>query len=94
MAFCLYIAGQSQHSILAYANFKKIFDAYFPGQYTLKTIDLIKYPGQAKKMQIIAVPTIIKIRPLPTERAIGDFSTPKRMLSKLNVPVPSEKELK
>jgi len=81
----LYIAGQTPRCIAALANLKNYFDTNFPGEYTIKVIDLLKNPQLAKDNQILAIPTIIKSLPKPVRRAIGDFSDIERMLVGLDI---------
>ena len=56
----LYVAGQTPKSLAAFANLKRLCEERLKGRYTLKVIDIYKQPGQVKKDQIIAAPTLVK----------------------------------
>jgi len=71
---CLYTTGIAKRSIMALSNLKAICEEYLEGQYELEVIDLYQKPILAQGEQIIAAPTLIKRRPLPLRRIIGDMS--------------------
>jgi circadian clock protein KaiB len=75
-AFELYITGTLPKSNRALTELKTACERLLKGRYSLKVIDLLKEPGRAAKAQIFAVPTVLRIRPGPTRRLIGDLSTP------------------
>jgi circadian clock protein KaiB len=81
----LYITGSTSRSVLAITNLKKICEEYLEGWYELEVIDLYQQPGLAKGDQIIAAPTLIKKRPLPFRRIIGDMSNKEKVLSGLDL---------
>jgi circadian clock protein KaiB len=81
----LYVAGQSPKSVNAIANIKKLCEANLPGRYVLDVIDLYQQPELAQGEQIIAVPTLIRKRPSPLRRVIGDLSSTERVLVGLDI---------
>ena len=81
----LYVAGQTDKSVLALANLKKFCENYLKGEYSIEVIDLIKNPQLAKGDQIIATPTLVKKLPTPVKRIIGDLSDTERVLVGLNL---------
>jgi len=81
----LYIAGQTQKSIAALNNLRKICDEYMPEKYELKVIDLLKQPQLARGDQIVAVPTVVKNLPVPIRKLIGDLSNTDRVLVGLDL---------
>ena len=82
----LYIAGQSERSLTALRNLKRICEKYVPNQYQIEVVDLLENPGLAKGDQIIAIPTLIRIQPNPSRKTIGDLSDEKRVVAALNFP--------
>ena len=82
-ALRLYIAGVTSHSRRAVANIKEICERNFPGGYSLQIVDLYQQPELTQKEQIVATPTLVKIRPLPACRFVGDISDSSKVLSKL-----------
>jgi circadian clock protein KaiB len=81
----LYVAGQSPKSVNAISNIKKLCEACLHGRYVLDVIDLYQQPELAQGEQIIAVPTLIRERPLPLRRIIGDLSNTERVLVGLDI---------
>ena len=82
-ALRLYITGVTPHSRRAVANIKEICERNFPGGYSLQIVDLYQQPELTQKEQIVATPTLVKIRPLPACRFVGDISDSSKVLSKL-----------
>ena len=84
----LYVAGQTQKSITAFANLRKICEEHLAGKYRIEVIDLLKKPQLAKGDQILAIPTLVRKLPEPIKKIIGDLSNKERVLVGLNlVPV-------
>ena len=81
----LYVAGQTQKSITAFANLKKICDVHLAGKYQIEVIDLIKNPQLAKGDQIIALPTLVRKLPEPIKKIIGDLADTERVLVGLDI---------
>jgi circadian clock protein KaiB len=76
----LYVAGQTPKSIAAFSNLKTICEQYLAGQYRIEVIDLLKNPTLAAVDQILAIPTLVRRRPPPVKRLIGDLSNTGRVL--------------
>lgn len=70
----LYVTGTNQASRRALINIKRICEKYLKGHYKLEVIDIYQKPGLMRGQQIIAVPTLIKVSPLPLRKLIGDLS--------------------
>jgi len=70
----LYVTGATPNSQRAIINIKKICEEYLPGNYSLEVIDLYQQPKLAAGEHIIAIPTLIKKKPLPIRYIIGDMS--------------------
>ena len=81
----LYVAGQTQKSITAFANLKKICDEHLAGKYRIEVIDLLKNPQLAKGDQIIAIPTLVRKLPEPLKKIIGDLANTERVLVGLDI---------
>jgi len=81
----LYITGQSAKSAQAIANLRRICDQELTGQYELVIIDIIENPQLAEDERILATPTVIKERPPPLRRIIGDLSDRKKVLLGLDL---------
>lgn len=83
--FRLYITGASPNSSRAVTNLKSIFKKHLPYKYELEIIDVYQQPSIAKTEDIIALPLLVKKRPLPERRLIGDMSDTQKVLQSIGV---------
>ena len=81
----LYIAGRAPRSRAALSNLRRICDTYLASRHRLEVVDLAEDPGRAGEDQILAIPTLVKLSPLPVARLIGDLSDTPRVLRGLDV---------
>ena len=81
----LYVAGQTQKSLLAFANLKRLCDEHLPNRHKIEVVDLAREPQHAKNDQIIALPTLVRKIPEPIKRVIGDLSNSERVLLGLDM---------
>jgi len=81
----LYVAGQTQNSLTAFENLKKICAVHLDCRYRIEVIDLVKNPQLAKDHQIIAVPTLIRKLPTPVKKIIGNLSNTEKVLVGLDL---------
>ncbi len=81
----LYVTGMTPRSIEAFASIKAICEEHLQGRYDLEVIDIYQHPQLAQDEQIIAVPTLIKKRPTPLRRFIGNLSDQERVLLGLDL---------
>lgn len=86
----LFITGVTPNSTRAVRNLKQICEQYLAGRYELLIIDIYQQPVLARQEQITAAPTLIRQRPLPIRRLIGDLSERAVVLTALNLPATSE----
>lgn len=82
---CLYVAGNTQKSLVALSNLKRICAEHLGGEYSIKVIDLLKNPALARGDQILAIPTLVRRLPVPIRKIIGDLSDTERVLVGLDV---------
>ena len=82
----LYVAGQTARSLAAIDNLRKICEENLEGRYTIEVIDLLQAPQLARADQIVGVPTLVKKRPPPPRKVIGDLSSSERVLIGLDIP--------
>jgi circadian clock protein KaiB len=86
----LFVSGSTAKSALAVENIKRICEQHLKNLYDLEVIDIYQQPNLARDGQIVAVPTLIKLSPLPLRRLIGDLSNPKKVLIGLDLRMPEE----
>ncbi len=83
----LYVTGQTANSRRAIENLKSVLETELKGIYTLKIIDVLKYPNLAEEDKILATPTLTKVLPPPVRKIIGDLSDKKKVLLGLDLTV-------
>jgi circadian clock protein KaiB len=81
----LYVAGQTEKSVRAFDNLKKLCEEHLAGQYHIEVIDLLRDPKLARGDQIVAVPTLVRKLPEPVRKIIGDLSNTERVLVGLDL---------
>lgn len=81
----LYVAGQTDKSMLAIANLTRICKTHLNDRYTIEVIDLLKSPQLAAGEQILALPTLVRRVPEPIRKIIGDLSNEERVLVGLDI---------
>jgi circadian clock protein KaiB len=81
----LFVSGFTPRSQRAIDNLKNICERHLAGRYRIEVIDLYQSPGLAHDEQIIATPTLLKVRPFPARRVIGDLSQVDRVLHGLDI---------
>jgi len=70
----LYVVAGSPASRRAISNLRAVCEERLDGRYLLEVIDLREHPALAGERHILAVPTLVRERPAPAERLIGDLS--------------------
>lgn len=86
--FTLFVSGASDLSARAIANARRLFDTHVGGRYRLAVIDIHDDPSAVRSNNVLAVPVLIKHRPAPVRRLIGDLSRPEQVLRALGLLVP------
>lgn len=81
----LYVTGSTSKSIQAIQNIRKICDEYLGNRYELEVIDVYQQPGEARKEDIIATPTLVKRLPPPLRKFVGDLSDMEQVLIGLDI---------
>lgn len=81
----LFVSGNTSRSQQAIQNLRRICEEHLQGQYEIEVIDVASDPSQAKKHQILAVPTLLKELPSPLRKIVGDLSEKERVLEGLDI---------
>jgi circadian clock protein KaiB len=82
----LYVAGSTPQSSRAITNIKMICETHLKDRYVLTVVDLYGDKERAEEDQIEVTPTLIRHRPLPVRRLLGDLSQTERVLEALDLP--------
>jgi circadian clock protein KaiB len=81
----LYVTGASPNSVRAITNLRTICEEHLRGRYSLRIIDVYQHPELAGKVQIYALPLLIRRAPLPERKFIGDLSQTKKVIEGLSL---------
>ena len=82
----LFVAGMTARSQRTIANLRAICLSYLGDRVDLEIVDIYRSPQLAEADQVVAAPTLLKLRPLPVRRIIGDLSDRTRVLRGLGLP--------
>ncbi len=82
----LYVADRSPKCVMAFENLQRTCEKYMAGRYEIEVVDLLDNPRRAADDQILAVPTLVRRRPEPVRRVVGDLSDTDRLLAGLQLP--------
>jgi circadian clock protein KaiB len=83
----LFVNGASEMSARAVANARQLCESNLAGQYHLTVVDVHDDPEAVLRDRVFATPTLVKNRPLPTRRLVGDLSRADKVLVALDLPV-------
>ena len=81
----LFVTGQSIRSQRAVSNLRQLCEG-LRGLCELTVVDVLERPQLAEQEKIMATPTVIRRRPLPARRVIGDLSDPDKVVQWLDLP--------
>jgi circadian clock protein KaiB len=84
----LFVAGQSVRTERAVANLRRIC-ARLGDRCELTIVDVLERPELAEREKILATPTVIRNRPLPRRRVIGDLSDQEKVVLELDLSLPA-----
>ena len=76
----LYVAGQTALSLAALQNVQKIQKQYLQHADEIEVIDLLQYPHRAKEDRIVVIPTLVRKKPEPVMKIVGDLSSAEKVL--------------
>ncbi len=77
--FRLYIAGDTQNSILALANLSALCETRLPSHYKIEVVDVLREPKRALADGIFMTPTLVKLAPTPARKIVGTLSDSDRV---------------
>jgi|GEM_PF-951673 len=83
--FTLYVAGDGELAARALANFNRIVQSRLQERCTLTTIDVLKEPAVARQNRVVATPLLVRERPGPVVKILGDLSQEIKTLTQLGL---------
>jgi circadian clock protein KaiB len=72
--FRLYVAGETHNSTLAIANLTALCQAHVPNRHDIEIVNVFRDPKRALADGVFLTPTLLKLKPSPTERIVGTLS--------------------
>jgi circadian clock protein KaiB len=81
----LFVSGASDLSARAIENARQLCDLHVYGS-RLEVVDLNEDPAAAFSSGVLAAPTLVRNRPLPLRRHVGDLSDVGKVLRALGLP--------
>jgi len=81
----LYVAGNSTRSERAIHNVEQIRLEWAESDLVVTVIDVLEDPAAAERARVIATPTLVREKPVPERRIIGDLSDVQAVLQVLNL---------
>ncbi len=84
--FELYVAGNGLRSRAAIETLTAMCEERLARRYQLTVIDVLVDPELAESAKILATPTLLRRKPGPPVRIIGDLTLTASVLVKLGVP--------
>lgn len=82
--FILYISGNAPVTRETESRLRKLCDHYLPNGYHLDIIDVTENTNEIPP-DVLAVPMVARVSPLPERRVIGDLSDTKRTVQGLGL---------
>ena len=80
----LFIAGMAPRSTRAVADLRNLCSS-FGDRCTVEIVDIYENPRLARDAQIVAVPTLVRDKPLPRRKLIGDFADTMKVAQSLGL---------
>jgi len=82
----LFVSGASALSAHAIATASQLCDLHLRGRYHLAVVDVHGDPAALAGRSVVAVPTLVRSRPRPERKVVGDLSDTARVLLALDIP--------
>lgn len=81
----LFVSGASEISALAIGNARSLCENHLAGRYRLQVVDVHRDLPKMLQHNVLAAPTLLRERPLPIRRLVGDLSDTGRVLAALDI---------
>lgn len=81
----LYVAGQMPTCVRAIHNLRLLCEEHLGGPIRIEVIDVLIDPQLAARDAVIAVPTLVRRRPEPIRRIVGDLADGDRVRDRLDL---------
>ena len=81
----LFVVGHSPVSAIAVNNLQKLAARHLPANTQIQIVDLAREPDAEGSEDVLAVPMLVRDRPQPIRRIIGDLADTSRVLQGLGL---------
>lgn len=81
----LYVSGPSPRTDIAVANLQRLRAYCRRPHCEIAVVDVTEHPERAEAAHILATPTLVRERPLPERRVVGDLSDLDQVMAALGV---------
>jgi circadian clock protein KaiB len=83
----LFVSGASDLSARAIASARQLCDVHLNGAYQLSIVDVHDDPAAVLRHHVLAAPSLVKHRPPPERKYVGDLGHTDKVLLALELPV-------
>lgn len=83
--YLLFVAGESDLSVRALANFDRLIRARLDDGCSLRIIDVLKEKRLARDHRVVATPLLVREVPLPVIKILGDLSHEEKLVAQLGL---------
>jgi circadian clock protein KaiB len=87
----LFVAGTTPNSLRAIQNVRHVCEEQLPGRHELEVIDIYQHTDLSAA-QVMVAPTLMRQRPLPVRRLVGDLTNRNRVMDALDITPPPAAE--
>lgn len=81
----LYVAGSNLNSLRAISFLEKFCTSYLQDRVELEVVDLYQQPHLAKADDVVAVPCLVRVKPLPKSMYVGRMDDCRHLLLRLGI---------
>lgn len=85
----LYVSGDTEKNRKSISLLRQICNEHLRGKSEIEVIDLMRNPQRACEDNIIATPFLLRKRPSPVRKIIGDLSDMEKVILGLEIEVSS-----
>jgi circadian clock protein KaiB len=90
----LYVVAESPLAESAERNLRRICTERLGTSFDISVIDIRKDPETAERDDILAVPLVVRKKPLPEQKVVGDLSDGEVVAGALDLPRPHKKPMR
>jgi circadian clock protein KaiB len=85
LSLCLYTVDEAPSSVRARRQVERLQQLLGRGELEIEVIDVLERPDLAEEEEVLATPVLIRSRPLPRRKIVGDLSDWETVVASLNL---------